>query len=184
MPAGTTRCSATWRRKPAMGRRRASSRRCCTAHRCGALCRRETMNWEARAAALLLAPRCCRSPPARFLCVPLVCCCCCSPPAAACVSNGLQLEADRISLRLIQKLLASDRTARALETASTLHNLPALEGALKLASHHRCARPMLCVRSLQILMGRRRITGPGRPVHSPTRGGSAGAGQPRQADVA
>ncbi|PSC69197.1 WD repeat and HMG-box DNA-binding 1 isoform B [Micractinium conductrix] len=55
------------------------------------------------------------------------------------VLHSAQLEADRISLRLIQKLLASDRTARALETASTLHNLPALEGALKLASHHRAS---------------------------------------------
>ena len=51
----------------------------------------------------------------------------------------LQLEADRISLRLIQKLLGADKQARALEAASTLHNMPALEGALKLANHHRWA---------------------------------------------
>jgi hypothetical protein len=49
----------------------------------------------------------------------------------------LQLEADRMSLRLIQKLLAADRQARALEAACCLHNMPALEGALKLAKHHR-----------------------------------------------
>ncbi|KAI7839202.1 hypothetical protein COHA_007091 [Chlorella ohadii] len=48
-----------------------------------------------------------------------------------------QLEADRITLRLIQKLLAADRQARALEAVGTLHNMPALEGALKLANHHR-----------------------------------------------
>lgn len=49
----------------------------------------------------------------------------------------LQLEADRISLRLIQKLLAADRQARALEAVGGLHNMPALQGALKLANHHR-----------------------------------------------
>ncbi|KAI3431740.1 hypothetical protein D9Q98_004782 [Chlorella vulgaris] len=51
--------------------------------------------------------------------------------------QGAQLESDRISLRLIQKLLAADRQARALEVSCTLHNMPALEGALKLANHHR-----------------------------------------------
>jgi hypothetical protein len=57
----------------------------------------------------------------------------------ACLPACLQLEADRISLRLIQKLLGADKQARALEAASTLHNMPALEGALKLANHHRWA---------------------------------------------
>ncbi len=55
---------------------------------------------------------------------------------------SLQLEADRMSLRLVQKLLATERHARVLEVASTLHNMPALEGALKLANHHRSAPPL------------------------------------------
>ncbi|KAL4439932.1 hypothetical protein ABPG75_002933 [Micractinium tetrahymenae] len=50
-----------------------------------------------------------------------------------------QLEADRISLRLVQKLLGTERHARVLEIACTLHNMPALEGALKLANHHRAS---------------------------------------------
>eukprot|EP00887_Chlorella_sp_A99_P000454 scaffold17.g454.t1 len=51
--------------------------------------------------------------------------------------SAAQLEADRISVRLVQKLVAGDRHARALEVASQLHSMAALEGALKLASHHR-----------------------------------------------
>jgi hypothetical protein len=65
--------------------------------------------------------------------------------------QGAQLESDRISLRLIQKLLAADRQARALEVSCTLHNMPALEGALKLANHHRCGRAglqLLCCAGL------------------------------------
>lgn len=62
------------------------------------------------------------------------------PPLPRSLTSPPQLEADRIALRLIQKLLAADRAARAWEAVGTLHNMPALEGALKLASHHRCAR--------------------------------------------
>lgn len=65
------------------------------------------------------------------------------PPLDALV---LQLEADRISLRLVQKLLASERHARVLEVASTLHSMPALNGALKLANHHRCGLLLLSER--------------------------------------
>lgn len=60
-----------------------------------------------------------------------------------CFIPRAQLEADRISLRLVQKLLAAERHARVLEVASTLHNMPALQGALKLANHHRSDLPPL-----------------------------------------
>lgn len=40
-------------------------------------------------------------------------------------------------MRLVQKLIAAEKYARALEVVSTLHSQAALEGALKLANHFR-----------------------------------------------
>ena len=56
----------------------------------------------------------------------------------------------RPPLPRVQKLIAGDRQARALELASQLHSMAALEGALKLATHHRWglrtrARERTCV---------------------------------------
>lgn len=102
--------------------------------------------------------------------------------------STVQLEADRIALRLIQKLLAADRTARAWEAVGTLHNLPALEGALKLANHHRCVcclfaffcLPTFCCRSRMRLCPAR-LPAPRTPSASPANP-NAGATLPPPVD--
>lgn len=46
-------------------------------------------------------------------------------------------NADRAALKLLAKFIAADRWGRALEVVERLHGTPALEGALKLATHHK-----------------------------------------------
>jgi chromosome transmission fidelity protein 4 len=46
-------------------------------------------------------------------------------------------NADRAGLKLLAKFIAADRWGRALELVEQLHGTPALEGALKLATHHK-----------------------------------------------
>lgn len=53
-----------------------------------------------------------------------------------CAANTLPLVPPR-RLKLVARLIQSDRHARALEAASQLHTLQALEGALKLANQLR-----------------------------------------------
>lgn len=51
--------------------------------------------------------------------------------------QAAQVESDRAGLRLFTRLAQTDRQARALEVAATLQTSAGLQGAVKIANHHR-----------------------------------------------
>ena len=51
--------------------------------------------------------------------------------------EAARLESDRASLRLLTKLIVADHYVKAYEVVERLHGTPSVEGALKLATHHR-----------------------------------------------
>lgn len=57
--------------------------------------------------------------------------------AAEHAMHAAQVEADRAALRLFTKLVQTDRQARAVEVAMKLLTQTAMQGALKIAHHHR-----------------------------------------------
>ena len=54
--------------------------------------------------------------------------------------QAAQVEADRAGLRLFTRLTQNERQARALEVASTLRTSAGLQGAVKIANHHRLSQ--------------------------------------------
>ena len=57
--------------------------------------------------------------------------------------EAAQKDADRALLRVFHAALKAEKVARALEVAAQLALPVSLQGALKLATHHRYKRPIL-----------------------------------------